>query len=375
MSITFLIGCVVMIVAALALLLFPLLRNVPGEGKAKAPLPRSVPIAVATMVILPLAATAFYNSTSNFPWDKAGMLGAGGSHAQDGGSMDEAIATLRKRLESNPGDLEGWRMLGRSYLMSGRFAEAVNAYEKASSLTGGKNPEIELDVAEALVLTDEPASLARAKVVLDATLATDDSNQKALWYSGIMAARAGDKETAIARFTKLLEVNPPPQIREILVSQLAELGAAVPASASTAPPAGMGGMGGAAMAGSGGAVAEGPAPTGRVIRVAVSVDPALASRLKPGTPVFVSAREAGIPGPPIAAVRITSEQLPTTVVLSDANTMIEGRDLSSVTDVQVVARIAFGGTPVAASGDLTGEAVHKKGGAADVSVLIDKVAP
>jgi len=373
-SITFLIVCVVMVVAALALLLVPLLRNVPAEGNAKAPAPRAVPMAVLLMIGLPLAATAFYGATSNFPWDNQGLLGEGGGHAQDGGSMDEVVAKLQERLKASPGDLEGWRMLGRSYLVSSRFDEAVAAYEKASALTGGKNADIELDLAEALVLTDKPENQERAKGIIDAALAANDSNQKALWYSGLMASRAGDTETAKARFNKLLESNPPPQIREILVAQLAELGVAVPSEAGAAAPAGMGSMGSGMGSGAGTAPAAAEA-SGRTIRVAVSIDPALASRLKPGTPLFVSAREAGIPGPPIAAVRISSDQLPTTVVLSDANSMIEGRNLSSVDEVQVVARIAFGGTPVAASGDLSGEVRHRKGAPADLSVVIDKVTP
>lgn len=370
MSTSFLIACVVMIVAALALVLVPLLRNVPGEGKNKSPLPRSVPLAVVLMVVLPLAATAFYSSTSNFPWNNQAQAGAGG-HAQDGGSMDEVVAKLEERLRANPGDLEGWQMLGRSYLVSNRFPQAVSAYEKASALTGGKNPEIQLDLAEALVLTEEPGAQEKAKGIIDAALAADENNQKALWYSGLMAARAGDNETAKVRFTKLLESDPPQQIRDILVAQLEKLGAPVPAAS---PPAGMGGMGAGMGAGSGTAPAAAEA-TGRTIRIAIKLDPALAPKLKPGTPVFVSAREAGIPGPPIAAVRISSDDLPTTVVLSDANSMIEGRDLSSVDEVQVVARVAFGGTPVTASGDLTGEARHRKGAPADLSVVIDKVAP
>jgi hypothetical protein len=55
--------------------------------------------------------------------------------------------------------------------------------------------------------------------------------------------------------------------------------------------------------------------------------------------------------------------------------MVEGRNLSSVDEVQLVARVAFGGTAVPASGDLVGEARHKKGAAADVNVVIDRVAP
>jgi hypothetical protein len=62
-------------------------------------------------------------------------------------------------------------------------------------------------------------------------------------------------------------------------------------------------------------------------------------------------------------------------VLSDANSMIEGRNLSSVNDVEVVARVAFGGTPMTASGDLIGSSVQKKGGSEDLDVVIAKVQP
>jgi cytochrome c-type biogenesis protein CcmH len=74
-------------------------------------------------------------------------------------------------------------------------------------------------------------------------------------------------------------------------------------------------------------------------------------------------------------VRLTSEQLPTTVVLSDANTMIEGRDLSSVNDVEVVARVALGGDVAIRSGDLLGSVVQKKGSGEDLEVVISRVQP
>jgi len=374
---TFLLLCAAMIVAALAMVLVPLLRNVPAEGKDAKVAPRAVPAAVGLMVALPLAASAFYGATSNFPWDNPGAVAAqSAGHAQDGGSMAEVMAQLEERLAKNPGDAEGWRMLGRTYLVSGRAEDAVKAYEKASKLTGTRDESLELDLAEALVLTDRPEAKQQAKGIIDAALAADANNQKALWYSGVLAVRGNDPETARQNWSKLLEQDPPPEIREILVQQLAELGVSVPAAdgAPAAPPAGMGG----GMAGSGAAAAAAAGATettGRTIRVAVSVDPAVAARLKPGTPVFVSAREAGIPGPPLAAVRISSDELPTTVVLSDANSMVEGRNLSSVNEVQVVARVAFGGTAVTASGDLVGEARHAKGAAPDLGVVISKVSP
>ena len=372
---TFLILCAVMIVAALALILVPLLRNAPANAGREKPATRAVPAAVVMMIALPLAASAFYGATSNFPWDNPAALAAGAAgHTQGGGSMDEVMTQLEARLQKSPGDAEGWRMLGRTYLVSGRAEDAVAAYEKASALTGGRDAVLELDLAEALVLTDKPEAKDRARGIIDAALAADENNQKALWYSGLMAARSGDSETARVRWSRLLESDPPEEIRQILVAQLAELGVTVPQSAAASPSApamgGMGGMGGMA----GGTTAAG-GPKGRTIRIAVTVDPTLTGKLQPGTTVFVSAREAGIPGPPMAAVRITADELPTTVVLSDANTMIEGRDLSSVDEVQLVARVAFGGTAVTASGDLVGEALHKKGAPEDVKVVINRVSP
>lgn len=369
---TFLILCAVMIVAALALILVPLLRAAPAATGQDKSANRAVPAAVVMMIALPLGASAFYGATSNFPWDNPAALASGAAaHAQSGGSMEEVTSQLEARLQRNPGDLEGWRMLGRTYLVSGRVDDAVAAYEKASALGGGRDPGVELDLAEALVLSDKPDAQGRARTIIDAALAADANNQKALWYSGLMAVRADDPDTAREQWSRLLETNPPEEIRQILVAQLAELGVAVPQSSGAASM-------GSAMA-AGGAAGASASPVdgakGRTIRVAVSVDPALSAKVKPGTTVFVSAREAGIPGPPIAAVRIATDQLPTTVVLSDSNSMIEGRDLSSVDEVQLVARVAFGGTAVTASGDLLGETVHRKGAPEDVSVVINRVSP
>lgn len=369
---TFLILCAVMIVAALAMILVPLLRNAPAAAGEDKSANRSVPAAVVMMIALPLGASAFYGATSNFPWDDPAVLASGAAaHAQSGGSMQEVTAQLEARLQKSPGDLEGWRMLGRTYLVSGRADDAVAAYEKASALGGGRDPEVELDLAEALVLSDKPEVQGRARTIIEAALAADENNQKALWYSGLMAVRAGDPDTARQQWGRLLETNPPEEIRQILVAQLTELGVAVPQAAGVAPAGAAMGAGGTA----GMTASPNDGAKGRTIRVAVSVDPALVGKVKPGTTVFVSAREAGIPGPPIAAVRIATDQLPTTVVLSDANSMIEGRDLSSVDEVQLVARVAFGGTAVTTSGDLLGEAIHRKGAPEDVSVVINRVSP
>jgi cytochrome c-type biogenesis protein CcmH len=375
----FILVCAVMIIAAVAIVAVPLVRRVPAPAKGTPDAPRATAALVVTAIAVPLAAVAFYSGVSNFPWQNPHAADAApAGHEQGGGeeSLASAARQLEERLAANPQDAEGWRMLGRTYLVTGEAGKAVAAYEKADALLGGQDAGLKLDIAEALVLTDDPAAQGRAKEIIDAALKADPSNGKALWYAGVMAMRAGDKDTAKTSFQKLLEQNPPQEIRDIVVQQLAGLGVQTPSSAGAGAPAMGSDMGGSAGAGMAAQAADGAAtPSGRTIRIAISLDPALAGKMKPGTPLFVAARQPGIPGPPLAAQRLSSDQLPMTVVLSDANSMIEGRNLSSVDDVEVVARVAFGGTAVPASGDLVGTARSPKGGPADLTIVINKVAP
>lgn len=368
----FIVACVIMVFAAVALVAAPLARKQPVAAQGEPASPRSTSAFAVVAITLPLAAGALYWGITNFPWKNPESTSAApaGHGEGEAGSLAEAVKQLEARMAANPQDAEGWQMLGRSYLVTGQAGKAVTAYEKADAIVGGADPGLKLDLAEALVLTDDPSMQARAKDIVDATLVADPNNGKALWYSGVMAMRRGDKDTAKAAFQKLLEQNPPPQIRQIVVEQLAGLGVQVPAAQ---------GEGASAMAGSADAQpGQGQGnvtPAGRTLRVAISVDPSVAAKLKPGVPLFVAAREPGIPGPPLAAVRLSSDQLPTTVVLSDANSMIEGRNLSSVDNVEIVAHVALGGTPTVATGDLVGQVKNSKGGPTDVAVVINQVAP
>ncbi len=377
----FLVVVALMVLAAIAVVAYPLLRT-QAAINGEPPVPRAAPLAFALAVVVGLGAVGLYAKVNNFPWDNpvaASALPAGHGEMGAGGAMNEVTASLETRLAQNPNDIEGWRMLGRTYLVGGNAVKAAESYEKANALSPGKDIDLLLDLAEALVLTDDPALQPRAKAIIDDALASDAGNQKALWYRGVIAVRADDKETAKVSWTKLLEGDPPPEIREVIANQLRELGVDVPAAAGANAEAA-----GPAMAAAGGGMGAGPmsggmggeaTPTGRTIRINVKVDPSLASKVKPGTVLFVAAREPGIPGPPIAATRISTDDLPAVVVLSDANTMIAGRDLSSVNDVEIVARVAYGGTAVTASGDLIGRAVQKKGGGENLDVVINQVQP
>ncbi|MDH5455836.1 MAG: hypothetical protein OEY37_07165, partial [Gammaproteobacteria bacterium] len=70
---------------------------------------------VATVVVFVVALSAIMYDQIGSPGVPSGRSGAAGSDAELPG-MDEAIASLRQRLEANPEDIAGWKMLGRTQM-------------------------------------------------------------------------------------------------------------------------------------------------------------------------------------------------------------------------------------------------------------------
>lgn len=136
------------------------------------------------------------------------------------------IATLEAKLKDNPRDLEGWKRLGRARMVLEEFAKAAEAYRRAHELAPDDVP----------VLADYAAALIRAQpegkeitpegvIVLKKLLAKDANNGLALFYLGLVAAEAGNKEEAAAHWKKLLERLPADApIRDLIQKRLAALG-------------------------------------------------------------------------------------------------------------------------------------------------------
>lgn len=87
------------------------------------------------------------------------------------------------------------------------------------------------------------------------------------------------------------------------------------------------------------------------LRLKVSLNPDLAQEIPAASAVFVFARSAGNPGPPLAVVRKTVTELPFEVALNDSHAMIPGKTISSVENVVVGARISISGNAQRHPGD------------------------
>jgi cytochrome c-type biogenesis protein CcmH len=105
----------------------------------------------------------------------------------------------------------------------------------------------------------------------------------------------------------------------------------------------------------------------------VTLSPELAERAPADAVLFIFARTPGAGGPPIAAVRRRAGELPLSITLSDANAMMAGRQLSTEPELQLVARVALGGSITESEGDLVGETIYRMDSGETARLVIDEV--
>ena len=373
----FLIAAALMVVGASALVLIPLLRRANAEQR------RATTSALVVVLALPLFSGWLYARWSNWPWS-----GAPQSAAQQ--ASPEVIAmveNLAARLARDGGSLDEWQMLGRSRVQLGQYDAAAEAYRQAYRMSGGTDVPTLTSYAEALVLADPGALLADAGDLFERALSLSPQDPKSLWYGGLAAFGREQYALARDRWQALLDHDPPPpeDVRQILADRIAVAeshvagagGASAPVTPSAAGAASPPAIGGTTTspATSGAAAPAAAGDAARRIVVEVSAAAALSSQIDPAAPLFVLARNPGGGGPPLAVERHEARELPLTVELSSEDAMMPGRTLAGAGEVEIVARVAKGGGPVAARGDLYGSIVVPAGGDARVRVEIDRVQP
>jgi cytochrome c-type biogenesis protein CcmH len=301
-----------------------------------------------SFAIVPVA-FALYQHVSN--WDPEGQ-----DRADRGTAL---VKELAARLERSPDDVDGWEFLGRTYLQLGDYEHASRAYREAWNRTPQPDSELKLAFAEAQILSDRATLGGDAGKLVEQVLADEPANPKALWYGGLVAFELGHEEDVKARWSRLLELNPPAEIATMLRTQLAALGETLPAGSAGA---------GAGAAPTGSAAAAGPS-----VQLDVSLGAGRSiQQLPPTAALFIFARAPG-GGPPLAVIRQPATAVPGQFTLSDANSMIPGRSLGDYDELTLVARLSKSGQPIEQPGDWKGQALFRPKEGGTVALVIDQV--
>ena len=132
--------------------------------------------------------------------------------AQSGGQAISEMTTLIDRLEqkltTDPNNLEGWLMLGRSATSLGQFSRAVKAYEQALELSP-ENIDVLTDYAETLIFSNEGQVTGDALKSLKYAHKINAAHPKALYYIALNHAQTGNMRLAIQDWVDLLAISLP----------------------------------------------------------------------------------------------------------------------------------------------------------------------
>ena len=324
-------------------------------------------MAVAVLLAVPVISVFMYLEVDNGLASLSDDFQAGISDRDRMLTVEQAIRSLEHKLRDTPDDLAGWSMLGRSYLALGNFSRAVDAYERAYVLSKGADADILVGYAEAQALAagqqfdeDTMAFFVRAVQI-------DPHHERALWYAGYAAYHLNDYQSSVEYWERLLRQvpNDQPEARSALQVYLED-------ARQKAQPGIV-----IARQETGNAVSSGTNPESTAsIDVLVSLSAALQGRVADSDTLFVYARALQGPPMPLALVRMNAAALPARVTLDDTVAMIPEMTLSSMEQVEVIARISRSGQARMQAGDLYGSVQPvKTSGSSPVDIVISEVAP
>jgi len=324
----FVIAAVVLAVLAAVCVAWPLLR--PRAAIA------SAPIAAVVTALAVIAASAVLYSRLGHP---------ASANSDAPSAADKSIAGLARHLESHPQDQAGWLELGAGYGAIGQFPLAIRSYERANRLSNGTNVDALLGIGEAMLLSGDNNLGARAPQYIERALQIEPRSAKALFYGAVIAYHQDHLEIARERFTMLLGLSPPENIKVAVQKEIDDIDSKLHPQLDEAT----------------------------AIHLHITLAAALATRIPANAALFVFV-PSPTGGPPLAVKRAVAS-LPQNVDLSAANSMIAGRGIQAGQKLTVIARISASGSPLSSSGDLFGQIDYVAGKSGARELQIDQQTP
>lgn len=308
-------------------------------------------LALALGLALPAASIALYLALGH-PASIAPTEAAVASHRTGPEQVPRVIALLLERVKARPDDVDGWTLLGRSYVTLQRYRDGAIALRRAVDLAPD-NAHLIADLADVVAMTQGRRLAGEPTRLIQRALDADPKHLKSLALAGSAAFEVHDYAAARDHWQRALALLP------------AEAPMAGSLRGSLAQATRLSGEAPAA-----------PAASNIAARIAgeVVLSPALASRLDPGDTLFVFARAAEGPRQPLAILR-RSSALPASFALDDSMAMSPQLRLSGFSRVVIGARVSRSGNATPQPGDLVGQSEPVAPGATGLRIVIDRVQP
>lgn len=253
----------------------------------------------------------------------------------------KAVEMLEQKLAENPDDFDKYILLANSYAAMGNFKKSAEVYATLAERIGPDNKDyaaVKGSYAQALFQAQGEQFTEEVNAAVDQALAADAQESTALMLKGIQAYMQADYAQAIELWQQAKVKSGKVQIERFIKPAIADA-----RSKAGVPPAE--------------AVAIVAKPTQPVangaaqIIVNISLAPELQAKVSPEHTVFVFARAVG-GRMPLAIERIQVKDLPKRIVLDDSKAAMPTATISTVEQVDIIARVSLSGTPKPQAGDL-----------------------
>lgn len=306
-------------------------------------------LAIPLVLFVPLIALALYSKIGDQrAFDSNAQVQAQNTKTEPGKAADISamVEKLAKRLEKEPNDAKGWKMLGHSYKVLQRYPEAVVALRKAYALLGDE-PDVLLELADAIAMEQGGSLKGEASELVTKAITLSPDNEMALWLFGMAKAGEGNYAEALNAWTKLQGHYQPGeqayQEAQQLIDLANERSGKAPVAAQSQKPVD----------------ASKPEPQKNAkasgsVTVKVELGEAFKASVKPDDYVFIYAQAITGPKAPLAVVKHQVKELPIQVILDDSMAMIPSMTVSSVENIKVTARVSAAGTATPQAGEPIG---------------------
>lgn len=267
--------------------------------------------------------------------------------------MNDLTLSLRTKLQSTPDDGLGWLLLGRIALANRDIQTAEAAMAKAYRFMPD-DADVKLGYAQSLLLTGDEANLTQARQLLRDVIRDNHANMQALSLLAFDAFEQGEFEEAVGAWSTMKQLLPKDDARIPMLERSIEraqaqgqsqgkarVSAVAPAIAPAVAPASLS--------------TSIPSEQSNENGVSVTISLAPDVVLPKDAVLIVSVHTPDGERMPVAAKLLPLNSFPVQIDLTDADSMIPERLLSSLPEVRVIARIDSDGNVMTKKGDWFGQ--------------------
>jgi cytochrome c-type biogenesis protein CcmH len=177
-----------------------------AEASAAAPAGKPWIVAAAFAIAAPALAVGLYLWVgvpgATDPKVMAAATAQPGDH-----QIEEMVTLLEQKMKERPDDVQGWMLLARSYAATGKMPRALEAYAHLAKIAP-QDASVLADYADALALSRGRNLAGEPFELVKRALAADPRHTKALALAGTAMLNSGDFAASLAYWERLQAVVP-----------------------------------------------------------------------------------------------------------------------------------------------------------------------